>query len=291
MRLIAAALVLSGCTLYAPADDDGVDGAVVPWPYPDAMRAPDAAPCDAFLGCPGAGANMVTVCGRLFDLESGQRVQARHAIRFHDALDFAGNPDGATVLMPEELRQDDCGRYVARNVPRPSLGFLAISLDDGDDLDELRKTVVAFPVTSGQVRSDQPVHALRRVTDAAWTEQSNVGGMTFADRGAILAVFTDGAGVRIEGVTITSNGSIRAADDFYFSDASVATRATVAPAQASTGVNGAALLLNSPLVEHTGTGGEPTGCTWPSELAASIPGVLFVQPFQAETPSGNPCVR
>jgi hypothetical protein len=88
------------------------------------------------------------------------------------------------------------------------------------------------------------------------------------------------AGVPTSGVKITISSGTDSANDYYFSDASPATRATIDTSLTSTGVNGAGLLLGHPkaLVPYSGTGGEPTNCKWPSDLGDQIPDVAFIQP-------------
>jgi hypothetical protein len=50
------------------------------------------------------------------------------------------------------------------------------------------------------------------------------------------------------------------------------------------------LIINSPEVHnHSGMGGEPGTCRWPSSLAATIPNVVFVQLKIAETSGGAEC--
>lgn len=306
--------LLPGCILYeAPDRAERADAALVPWDF-DARVEVDAGvtemACGPDLACPTASPGRVSVCGRLFDVETGVGIEAASPrwqacgsgeeatdgpcqldIRFYDALDFAGNPNGATPLTYQTLLRDDCGRFVAHNVQRPSLGFLGIGVDDGaGQPDDHRLTGVAFAVSSGQVRSREPVFALQRATDTAWSAQAGLGASTFVDRGAILTLFTDDEGTPVPGVRVTSNGSVRAADDFYYSDLDPKTRATVDPSRTTTGPNGASLMLNSSLVEHSGAGGEPAGCSWSSGLAASIPGVLFVQRTILESNStGGSC--
>lgn len=270
--------------------------------------------CNSSLPCPAAGSNRVTVCGRLFDIETDDRIESaaptfedcdpaspasegpcQLKITFYDALDFAGNPTGAAPLTPQNFRLDDCGRFVAENIPRPSLGFLGVAVDDQSGApDDHRLTGVAFPVTSGQVRNNQQTYVVRRTTDVAWSTDADVtgnqglsGSNTFVDKGVFLSMFRHGNNP-VAGVTVTSNGSVRSADDFYFTDTDATTRVDTNP-NGPTGVNGAALLLNSSLVEHSGQGAEPAGCVWPSDLAASIPGVLFVNPRIAEDTNGNEC--
>jgi hypothetical protein len=265
--------------------------------------------CNSNLACPGAASGKVTVCGRLFDVQTDTRILAAaptfadcdlanpaaegpcHVkITFYDALDFAGNPTGATPLQPQNFRLDDCGRYVAENINRPSLGFLGIATDNANAPEDLRLTGVAFPVTSGQVRNNQQTYVVTQATNVAWSTDPDVGFTAangFIDRGVFMPLFRHGT-VPVAGVTVTSNGSVRAADDYYFTDTDPSTRLDTTPT-GPTGVNGAALLLNSSLVEHSGTGGEPAGCVWPSDLAASIPGVLFLNPRIAETSTGAEC--
>jgi len=315
MVMIVGLALVPACTLYSgdSSTGDGVDAAIVPWVF-DAQPAADAAlpitSCAQSLPCPSASPNRVTVCGRLRDVETDAIVSETSPtftscdldnptasgpchlkITFYDALDFAGNPTGAVPLDLQAYRQDDCGRFVAENIQRPSLGFLGIAVDDAaDTTDDHRLTGVAFAVSSGQVRNNQIAYAMQSTTDAAWAVQAGLGASTFADRGAVLTRFTGSSGTPVTGVRVISNGSQRPADDFYFVDTIPTSRTTVAPLQAQTGPNGASLLLNSPLVEHSGTGGAPAGCSWTASLAASIAGVIFVQHTVLEsTTTGGPC--
>ncbi len=266
--------------------------------------------CSMPLPCPGAASNKVTVCGRLRDVQTDAVIEeaaptfldcdpaapsdtgpCQIEISFYDALDFAGNPTGAAKLKPQNFHMDDCGRYVAENINRPSLGFLGIATEDASGApDDHRLTGVAFPVTSGQVRNNQQTYVVTRATDVAWSTDPDVGfpsTNTFIDKGVFMSIFRHG-NTPVAGVTVTSNGSPRANDDYYFTDTDPVTRLDTTPT-GPTGVNGAALLLNSSLVEHSGQGGEPSGCVWPSDLAASIPGVLFFNPRIAEDAGGNEC--
>lgn len=257
--------------------------------------------CEVELTCPQASANKVSVCGRLYDVESDAEIIGLDAtgvecgsggevtdgpcefeIQFYDALEFAGDPGGATPIVPQEFRLDDCGRYLAHNLNRPSLGFLGIGVDDRSGApDDHRLTGVAFPVSSAQVRNRQKTYTVTRTTDMQWSTDAGLGATTFVDRGAFMTVFTI-AGVPEAGVQITEGGSVEAANDYYFDDASTVTRSSIDPAQNASGMNGAGIKLNSALVEHSGTGGAlPGGCTWDSALAAAIPDVLFFSPRSA----------
>lgn len=277
MRALVLAVV-PACTLYAPGDDEPTPLADAGRWIPDAARDPDAqpwdgsAPCDLPAPCPAASPNTVSVCGRLFDLETSARAErADVAISFHDALDLAGDPDGAAALEPRSLLLDACGRFVAVDVPRPSLGFLAIAADDLDAGTPLRRTAVTLPVSSGQLDVPVAIHLLRAATDAAWSEQAGLGARTYVDRGAMFALFVH-AGSPAEGVQVDGSSA-------YFSDADPWTRSTVDPDQATTGPNGAALILEASLQEHSGTGGLTNVCWWQDSLGASVPGMLWVLPI------------
>ena len=256
--------------------------------------------CDFELTCPQASANRVSVCGRLYDVETDQRIQGLDAtgvdctspdavaegpcelvLTFYDALEFAGDPKGAAEIEPQDFILDDCGRFRAHNLSRPSLGFLGIGADDmSGDPGTHRLTGTAFPVASAETRNRQKVYVVETQTDQDWSTQAGLG-TTFVDQGAFMTVFLIG-GVPEAGVQITEGGAVEMANDYYFSDADPSTRSTIDTGLNATSVNGAGIKLNSALVEHSGTGGAlPAGCTWESALAASIPGVLFFSPRHA----------
>ncbi|MGB7212321.1 MAG: hypothetical protein WBC97_06785 [Gemmatimonadales bacterium] len=256
------------------------------------------------LDCPAPVAGKITVCGQIADVESGAFLEAAGAtgapcgtspsadgpcsvaIGFYDADDFAANPSAATPLASATLYVDDRGRYRAENLTAPPSGYLAVSVDDalGTD-DRHRPTVVVTPTAVGEFQVLR-AFVTRNQTDSAWSAAAGLVGPTFADSGVIAAIFRY-QGVGRSGVTITRSGTTAPADDYYFSDAGQ-THSTVV-SSGPTGTNGGALLLNSGLVQHSGTGGEPTACHWPSTIAASIPGVVFVQLIDAETAADALC--
>ena len=205
-------------------------------------------------------------------------------------VDFAGNPAGATPIAPASLVVDDCGRFRATDLEPPSLGFAAVTVDDAmGTTDRHRLTTIAAlegapdPETNRSLRA----YVTRSATDVAWSTGAGLVGPTFADRGVIVANFRyQGAGHA--GVTIIRNGMASAPDDHYFSDVD-ASRTTIDPGASATGTNGTALFLGSSLVEHSGQGGQPVGCQWPSSLAAATAGVVFFVPMDAETNTGLPC--
>jgi hypothetical protein len=244
---------------------------------PDGCRAPP---------CPVPDAGKVTVCGQLVDVETSAVIETAAGdltVELYDALDFASDPDGALPLPYDSLVINQCGQFAVTNVPKPALGYLGIATDDAAG-DDYALTGVALPVASGDRIQDLNLYATRRSTDAAWTATAGdpFGGASFSEVGVHAAIYLlDGNPV--EGVRITENSAPDPASDYYFSDADPATRTTVDPAQASTGPNGTALIVDSALVNHGGEGGDlPAGCRWPSGLADAIPGVVFILERHAE---------
>lgn len=263
--------------------------------------------CAQSTTCPPAAVDKVTVCGRLYDVETETEIRAavpKHAacgsgaeaedgpcelsMLFYDATAFAMNPGATAPLAVQALELDDCGRYVAENVDLPAFGFLAVAVDDAATApDDHRLTVESFPVTSGQRRENQKSYVVRRSTDLGWSADAGLGVSTFVDLGALMSIFLHGTSP-VAGVTVTSDGSARAGDDYYFTDTDSNLRADVT-ATGPTQANGAALLLNSALVDHSGLGGEPPGCVWPSAPAVTVPGVLWMVPQVAELSGGGAC--
>lgn len=279
--LLAIALAaLPGCVFYFESDDapSAPDAAVS---LPDAASADvdageDPVECGAPLTCTGSpGLNKVTVCGQIRDVATDESVTSGAvAIKAYDALEFAGDPNNAPELAYESALIDACGRYRIEGIQRPSLGFLALAVDDVGDADVHAKTAIAFPVSNGEIRPDTTVYEMTHAIDAEWTMTAGLDDPSFVTRGALLTIFLDADGNPVPGVTVTEGGATEPANDFHFSDTTPSSRSTVDPAMNATGPNGAALKINSALVEHSGAGGCDT--EWERTLAASIPDVLFV---------------
>ncbi len=268
--------------------------------------------------CPQPDAGKNTVCGRLVDAETGEFITMTWdtdgtdcqdipenerlgpclmKVEFYDALGFAQNPTGTDPLLPDDLVINNCGWFKGTNIPTPALGFLAVSADDEDSVavgdDQWVLTGVVFPVAPGDRRPEQVTYVVSNDTDETWTETAGgpFGTTTFSEKGVFFPIYLlDGDPV--EGVKVTRDpAGVVANDDYYFSDTNPHVRRTVDATQDATGPNGAALMVNSPLVDHGGTGGDlPTGCVWPPDLAKSIPGVVFANERWAVDDQGDDCV-
>jgi hypothetical protein len=94
--------------------------------------------------------------------------------------------------------------------------------------------------------------------DAQRSIAGGLSGQCFALRGALLMLFGQA------GVKLTEDHVVEPANDYYFSDSPPGQRLQIDPLLDETGTNGAALKLESELVDHSGLG----GCTtWDEELA------------------------
>jgi len=134
----------------SPTSDAGADGGCAGSVCVDAGPAqvpPDAgAGCDDPLpdGCPAASSGHVTLCGRIFELETNlpcsspmrasrsatagaPTTRGACAVRVvaFDALDLLVNPSGAVPLATEENVVDACGRFRLKNVVNAPLGSSA----------------------------------------------------------------------------------------------------------------------------------------------------------------------
>jgi hypothetical protein len=313
MRYLAiASLLLAGCHIYQEVGDDpDATGYPVPeWPIDGGPIPPGPSGCGA---CPAPDPGKISVCGWLRDAETDDLLGTISSswqdcatmnprptsgpcavdVSFYDALMFAGNPTGSPPLQPSRLTVNTCGRFIAENLPSPALGFMAVGVDDHSPgaADNHVLSALMFSSMSNLKLDDLRVYVVRHTSDDKWTTSagSPFGSSTFAARGAYLPIFRH-RGVPVAGVRVTENGESQP-DAYYFSDLDPFERTTIDPAQASTGPNGSALLVDSALVNHSGEGSEGLleGCVWPNDLADAIPGVYFVQIRDSEDANGDLC--
>ena len=295
LAICAIGVASAGCFYYEPGSQAEQADAIVFYP-PDARidampeDPVDIANCAKEIPCPEAtSANRINVCGRIWDVETGDRV----GTIVDGEVCREGNTDGACILDIEPYSAldfaqdtstpplgyaskylDTCGRFQLVDVIQPQLGYLGLGVDDAGGADEHGIGGAAMAVSPGQTRDGVTVFAIRRATDAAWTSQAGLTGLSFVERGVILLEF-HGADGPASGVTATEGPGADPANDYYFSDTTPNTRRTVDPTRTTTGANGAALMVISNLVDHSGTGG---GCNWTSGLATTIEDVMFYAP-------------
>lgn len=205
------------------------------------------------------------------------------SISVTDFVAFAQNPSGTVPLALDEHVVDRCGRFRLSGFQVPGFGLVVVTIDDdGAAPDEHVLSGVLLAVGDGDRLDLRRGYAVRHDTDLGWTAGAGdpFGAQSFSVRGVFAPVFLRGA-TPVQGVAITANGSVQAGDDYYFSDSDPLVRTTIDPSASSTGVDGAGLLVDSGLMNHSGMGGEPPGCEWPSVLASTVPGVVLVHDFKA----------
>jgi hypothetical protein len=266
--------------------------------YLDGFEA--AVDCSAVLTCPVQPAGKSCIAGQLTSARSGAPLRAfingQQAcgggaiggpcdlnLTVFDALEFAGNPAGSTPLTGTEKTVDGCGRFRVAGITPPASGFAAIVADDADpglesDLHPPAAVMHALGANA-QVDGVNVVAATHDTVDF-WTQSagSPFGASSFVDVGVVLLQFSAGATPRA-GVTVTLNASSVPTKDYYFSDAAPSARVHVDATLTATGADGAALVANGGSANYSGAGAEPQGCTWPSPLAMSVPGVLVFVPI------------
>ncbi len=251
--------------------------------------------CSIELVCPTPTVGKSCVAGRLSDALTGVPLEANIlpgencgngalggacdlTLEVHDALSFATNPGSSVPLAHDGLLVDGCGRFLFNDVTPPGLGFIAVTVNDVGSINELSAHFA--PLAANETIEQLNALSVRISTVQLWTTSagSPFGATTFAERGVVLGTFKKD-GTPVSGTTITTDGSVRPSDDFYFSDADSNTRSTINVAQTATGNNGSALIVDSELVNHSGVGGESEGCAWSEGLVDAIPGVVSVSEF------------
>jgi hypothetical protein len=242
--------------------------------------------CDLQCSTPPSG--KFCLSGQLFDTENSQPILSESLIEItlYDGLQFAQNPTIAVPLPVESLTISSCGQFLAQGVTLPALGYVALATDDSvDGADEYIHTGVVYPVTADSQMDGINLFATRYSTDEQWVSSASspFGSSAFYEVGAFVPVFMH-QDVPVDGVTITVSDIIYTDDDYYFSNTTSDSRTTIDTALTETGVNGTGIIVSSSMVNHSGSGSEPSGCEWPSVLAKSIPGVLMVQELNSVQP-------
>lgn len=287
-----AASTPTECGYGGVADDSG--GTVV-------CSCPGLSDCQVPLPCPAAADMRVTVCGQLVDAETRQPVRAAAPtgmpcdpanptadgpcslrLRAYDAVDLATNGAMGIPLGAVDTLVDDCGRFRLRDVEYPaSADFVGITADDVGAPDNVVLSGLIREIAPARGYPDNTIMVVRHTTDQAWTTNAGnpFGSATFSERGALLARYVYDS-TPTSGVSATSAGLIVPANRaFYFADTDSSQATTVDPNLTQTGANGSALLVDSGLVMHSGSGGLPGECDWASNLAVSVPGLILSHDF------------
>jgi hypothetical protein len=214
---------------------------------PDARfggSSPDAAvqPCEQELECPAPDTDKLTVCGRLYDVESGSPISGFLHADFFDTPTFAADPETATDLAREMYQYDACGRYRITNLEVPASHVVTIVVDDSPQgfPEDHTATLVTLPVEPGQAYAAIPAHSITTWSEQAWVDAI---GSDYRDLGSELIIHQMD-GVPVAGVAIDI-GTGSPQDAYAFSDGNVSSRTQIAPGVTTTGINGAELRIGT----------------------------------------------
>jgi len=242
---------------------------------------------------PSTPAQNVTLCGRVFDLETSEPlgddpmntdIMTKIKGEAFDPIGFVSNPDLPAIA---DISFDGCG-YFQLEVALPFSNTIGVRIDDADSAtdDVYVLTGVAASVSVGET-----VHlnafATRASTDVAWTDMASnpVGSDTFFENGVYVPIFVDTnqpavgpfEGTPTAGVAVAIGIDTLPANDVYFSDTAPLSRSTIDVDQAVTGANGTAVVYNKHGLDSNYTGIGPAGCTWPRDEAGMVARAIFVQ--------------
>jgi hypothetical protein len=270
------------------------------------------------IACPNpSGATKETICGQLYDFETNEKLEAANAtgaecdpdapaadgpcavtIVVYDASAFAQNPSGATPVSVGSLTINDHGEFALADVETSQINpFVGLGVDDAG----AQMGPGGYAVTSAIAFNKEPntkkrgveLWVVRPATTTAWAAD----GPDVLNTGIYAAVFRahkEGIGDQYTnqaGVTITGPGT---PNDFYFMAADT-DRANIDTSATSTGANGTVLVTNTGVLTSpwSGTGGitDTANCKWDQHIAATLQGIVFIQPFRKVDQFGKTCAE
>ncbi len=268
--------------------------------------------CGSTFACPAPSAGKQTICGQIYDIESGDAFQSASpvgascgatpaasgpcalGILAYDAVSFAENPSGTSPLANGGVFIDDCGRFRVSNITPPSGPFLALAFDDASP------ALIGPPgVTNGvgiatarapdtAVKDFEGYIATKATTDM-WASSGGPpisNGIYMEMFRAHMTGFDEQAGVEA-----TKDHNPNTANSFYFSP-SETKRDTIDPTATATGVNGTALVQGATVTDLNGQGGQggiDSTCIYANQTGAALPNILFIQIFRPTDASGMTC--
>jgi hypothetical protein len=263
------------------------------------------------FACPQPATGKQTICGQLFDLETGAPFSDPGAqctpcgaptatgvcslhLRALDAVKFGTNPmDPTAVLATGPVYLDDCGRYRIPDIDVPTNPFVGIGIDDAampmqGPPGTTNAIGLATPAVPNVAVKDFEAFVAPASTTTKWSDS---GGPPISG-GMFVAIFrANRTGTANQaGVTILREGAPIPGDDFYFA-AGETTRETIDNAVNATGANGTALVTDAALDGYIGAGGLPPECRYEGHAGVALPFVLFVQIFRPTDAAGQTCNR
>lgn len=272
--------------------------------------------CDGIFACSQPEAGKQTICGQIYNFETGERFQGPEPtgaacdlnaptdsgpcalkLRTYSATEFAMNPGGATELEVGSYYLDNCGRYRVSNITVPSGPVLAVALDDAAPANAgaaglTNITGASTTRTANTVVRDLELYVAPSSMTSKWVAD---GGPNIATTGLFALIFRAGKTglANRSGVTVTLRGDPVPDRDFYFVAAET-TRTTIDPAATVTGANGTGILnlaSANDLTTYSGNAASlPDGCRWSTHPGVTIPGIMLVQVLRPlDVSASEPC--
>ena len=260
--------------------------------------------CSARLACPAGTGGKQTICGQIYDFETGAAFAAPSAtgaqcgtgvafgpcalgIQAFDAGKIPTAGLAGSLLPTGQVYIDDCGRFRIPDVTQPAMvPLIVLGVDDVAQPGPMGLAnpagVATVAVANGASR-DVEAFVAKPSTIAGWSGTSLATGIF-----ALVFHNTLTGTALASGVNVTRNGALDATHTLYFGSAA-ASRTTLDGNAHATGVNGTAFynIMNPvPTDMYSGTGALPSGCNWEAHVAAAVPGVVFIQTFR---PTGSTC--
>ena len=269
--------------------------------------------CGAALACPTPAAGKQTICGQLFDFESGDVFTTATSsgvrcdpampstagpcavrINAYDAIAFAMNPMTAPLPVGD-LYIDDCGRFRLTDVTPPAASpFIALGTDDIDPtktgpMGVTNATGVALNTAPNMATKDIEAFTVPLSTVQKWQGMPPLAGGIYA---MVFRAKRAPSKQPQAGITVLKGGAVSIADDNYFVSTDT-TRERIDPTAMGTGANGTALVSNVSLAAgptNTGTQGPlPPECKWSSHAAQTVAGIVFIQILRPVNATGMTC--
>ncbi len=276
-----------------------------------------AAGCSAKLACPAPAAGKQTICGQLYDFETGAAFQATNAtgaactagatsgpcalaLHAFDAVMFSSAPTTTAPQATGSVYLDDCGRYKLIDIAVPTTPFVLVAVDDAapgmaGPAGVTNATGVATPSAPNTAVKDFEAFIVKSSTTTGWGAAPSLAAGIYAavyrghKTGTEPAV---GVSLQIGAAANPGNPFVTdGARDYYFQTGSP-NRTALDPTANATTTNGTALLSGANLGElYSGAGaGIPTlQCVWEVHAGAAVPGSVFIQIFRPTNAPGQTC--
>ncbi|MCC6994941.1 MAG: hypothetical protein IT370_10055 [Deltaproteobacteria bacterium] len=263
----------------------GVDASVVDAEVASCLAEP---PCQEPSGF---GGDEICVAGRVFDGASHLGIDATTAaqieVRFYEPLNFLADPTSPPrrILTVANRGLDSCGRYMGRvsNALDLPNGMVMVATRGRQGTAGEADFVVTYTQARTAANINLPRQAAYIITkslSATWSAQAGLTGDLAADGALVVRYHTAQvggpeyfSGEPVAGVSPLWNFMTLPLPPLFFSDDSVTSMTTLAPALTRTGRNGTALLrFGRGLGNASAVSGAPNTCLTKS----AVPGQLTI---------------